>query len=271
MQIKELLTERRQQNTLIVYHGTSSHFKRSILKQGLLANPPKRTYDVANPDADIEADSEWEVATYNGVYVTTDKYTANGAGHVIVGKLRDTVAPADNQIMLITIQYVIGSAGIDEDFVLDSLENSVLAFQQQVLDMTEVSIQLVNAMTNRFMKLFQNENFGKMERYMPKLLSQYFNNLLAVLLAMNPDQRMNFLSNFMANNNKNATLKAATIKIMDNISGNYKEMPTNFRIDRNVGFKGKTRILQMSIGKEVVYQAPDFAAASTGSTKMNYD
>ena len=271
MQIKELITERRQQQTLIVYHGTSSHFKRTILKQGLLANPPKRTYDVSNPDADVGADSEWEVATYGGIYVTTDPAYAKGAAHVTVDKLRETVPASDNQIMMLTIQYVLGSAGIDEDFVLETLENSVIAFQQQLLTATQPTNQLVNAMSSQFMKLFQKENFGTMAQYMPQILAQYFTSLIQVLATMQADQRAEFLDEFMANNNRNANLKAATIKIMDNISGNYKDMPTNFRIDRNVGFKGKTRILQMSVGKEVLYQAPDYAVATKNSTKMNYD
>lgn len=271
MQIKEILTERNQQKTLIVYHGTSSHFKRTLLKQGLLANPPKRTYNVSNPDADIESDSEWEVATYGGIYVTTDPAYAKGAAHVTVDKLRETVPASDNQIMMLTIQYVIGSAGIDEDFVLETLESAVMSYQQQLLAVTKPTTQLTSAMSTQFMKLFQKENFGTMAQYMPQLLAQYFTNLINVLIPMQSVQRAEFLDEFIANNNRNTVLKTGTIKIMDNISGNYKDMPTNFRIDRDIGFKGKTRILQMSVGKEIIFQAQDFTNAVKSSTKMDYD
>jgi RNA:NAD 2'-phosphotransferase (TPT1/KptA family) len=44
MKIQDILMERRQQKTGIYFHGTSSVFLRSILKNGLMKNPPKRVY-----------------------------------------------------------------------------------------------------------------------------------------------------------------------------------------------------------------------------------
>lgn len=73
------ITERRIQNTEIMYHGTTDKYLRSILKQGLLANPPVRTYSGVD-------DMEDGYKTFGGVYLANNKRKAISAARDAVFK-----------------------------------------------------------------------------------------------------------------------------------------------------------------------------------------
>lgn len=77
--IEAIITERRIQNTEIMYHGTTDKYIRSILKQGLLANPPVRTYSGVD-------DMEDGYKTFGGVYLANNKRKAISAARDAVFK-----------------------------------------------------------------------------------------------------------------------------------------------------------------------------------------
>lgn len=108
MRYKEL-TERQQQRTEIMYHGTSSNLVPSILKNGLLANPPKKTYDVDTFGA--------STASMGGVYVADNKEFANTIA-------QEAVETHGGEPALVTIQYVKGSADIDEDDLVAAISDA---------------------------------------------------------------------------------------------------------------------------------------------------
>lgn len=108
MRIDEVITERRQQKTEIMYHGTSTNLVRSIMKNGLLANPPKKTYDVDTYGA--------STASMGGVYVANNKEFAALIADEAVGTHGGEKA-------LVTLQYVKGSADLDEDDIVGAISD----------------------------------------------------------------------------------------------------------------------------------------------------
>lgn len=103
------ITERQQQRTEIMYHGTSSKLVPSILKNGLLANPPKKTYDVDTFGA--------STASMGGVYVADNKEFANAIA-------QEAVETHGGEPALVTIQYVKGSADLDEDDLVAAISDA---------------------------------------------------------------------------------------------------------------------------------------------------
>ena len=110
MRFNEIVTERRQQRTQIMYHGTSTELVPSILKHGLLARSPKKTYDVDTYGA--------ATASMGGVYVTPDRGFAETIAEEAVGAHGGKPA-------LVTLQYVLGSADTDEDELTQVISDAV--------------------------------------------------------------------------------------------------------------------------------------------------
>ena len=99
MLVSELLVERRLQRTRIMYHGTSSVFLPSIMKHGLIPNAPHKSF----------GDDAW--ASYGGVYLTSKPAYAKKA-------TKFAVETHGGDPILITVQLVVGSGGLDEDLVI---------------------------------------------------------------------------------------------------------------------------------------------------------
>ena len=104
-----VLAERSQQRTQVMYHGTSTKLVPSILKNGLLANPPKKTYDVDTYGA--------ATASMGGVYVADNKDFASTIA-------REAVETHGGEPALVTLQYVKGSADIDEDDLVAAISDA---------------------------------------------------------------------------------------------------------------------------------------------------
>ena len=132
MKIHEIITERSsQQKVVTMYHGTSSVFLPSIQKFGLDPNPkPIRKPGDPHPSQirklgldpipaqksfGIEDGEEW--ASYGGIYLTTAKNMAQAAA-------RSAVRNHGGDPILITVQYVLGSGGLDEDQANDTILKS---------------------------------------------------------------------------------------------------------------------------------------------------
>ena len=120
MRFLEIVNERQQQRTEIMYHGTSTNLVRSILKNGLLATPPKKTYDVDTYGA--------STASMGGVYVAHNKEFASSIADEAVGSHGGEKA-------LVTLQYAKGSSDLDEDEIVSSISDAA----QQV--MSKISLK----------------------------------------------------------------------------------------------------------------------------------
>lgn len=103
------LVERKRQRTEIMYHGTSSNLVPSILKNGLLASPPKKTYDVDTFGA--------STASMGGVYVTPDRSYAERIS-------QESIETHGGQPAMVTIQYVRNSADLDEDDLVAAISQA---------------------------------------------------------------------------------------------------------------------------------------------------
>lgn len=109
MKAFEIINERVQQRTQIMYHGTSTNLIPSIKSNGLLATPPKKTYDKDTYGA--------STASMGGVYVASEKGFA-------LEVAREAVGTHGGEKALVTIQYVKGSGDLDEDEIVASISDA---------------------------------------------------------------------------------------------------------------------------------------------------
>ena len=210
---KKIITERRQQRTGLYYHGTSSVFLRSILKHGLLKNPPKRVYSQ-------DGIEEVGQRTFpNAVYLTSDIEIARDASTWATDVFGGSP-------MVVVVQYVYNSGEMDEDqFVFkigDFLKKS--KNKKQFFDL--------------FMKQLKGMSFNQ--------------NIVTGLVEKLSDIIYDFIQ-------EKKIKKTDYVDILDVIRlhppfeetvsellrrVNPKES-TTVRVPRDIGFSGKTRIIQI--------------------------
>lgn len=106
MRFYEILSEGRpgRQKTAIMYHGTTDKYLQSIKVHGLRPDRPGNGFGSNEPDME----------SYGGVYLTAERGTAEEAASEVAH------IHGGNPIV-ITVQYVLGSGGADEDQILQDL------------------------------------------------------------------------------------------------------------------------------------------------------
>lgn len=270
------IVERRQQRTEIMYHGTSSNLVRSILKNGLLANPPKKTYDVDTFGA--------STASMGGVYVTPDRSYAERIS-------AEAVETHGGKPAMVTIQYVRGSADVDEDDVVAALSQAASTV------MRRLSTKAPNATPDwlprdfgvkedamaRYQDLsYPQEGWATDEMIRNKktyaeeiakeaikelskktkprqaayniLVEMAFSLLRETAQEQDVRDRWNTLR-YGAYEIVRQTMEEPLGKLMRQVSpdlvGDNGSTPR--RITRDVKFSGKTKIVKIEVGKEVVY------------------
>lgn len=128
MKNKNILSEKKQYTT-ILYHGTSTAFLRSIFKQGLIPDPPKRSLgDPAIVGTGLDS--------YRGVYFTKDTDIAVNGAQVARS------AHGGNR-MIVAIQYAQGSGSVDEDSIFNTLFQPVIYYKEDVVNHFEKSIKYI--------------------------------------------------------------------------------------------------------------------------------
>jgi hypothetical protein len=250
MKIYDILVERKIQRTQIMYHGTSSALLPNILKHGLLANPPKVTYSRETDVGDVGYDS------FGGVYLTKDKY------HAEDGAMHATQAHGGNPIV-VTVQYVLGSVTSDEDFIVEVLINVLSGRAANTVE--KFQIDLVKYYSDK--QNFHDEvervihHFDQMAKYnnikITRPALSDLRTLAAIVLnfikekydgTTRPDTYIDF--NLLNDIRHLPEFDSAMRKVLISI----KPINTRtIRITRNIGFKGKTRILKI----EDVYGGED--------------
>jgi hypothetical protein len=102
MKISELLFEAKFRQPIVMFHGTSTAFLRSILKNGIVPNPSQRKWDTD----DQEVVSSFSRVSLPGSYWTSNLLTATGAAHntsqkfgggdmVVIARISEQSAYAD--------------------------------------------------------------------------------------------------------------------------------------------------------------------------------
>lgn len=263
MQIKEIILERRQQRTEIMYHGTSSNLVPSILKHGLLARPPKKTYDLDTYGA--------STASMGGVYVTPIREYAETIAQEAVGTHGGEPA-------MVTIQYVLGSGDTDEDSLTLVIHNSVnsvmFAHKLQAPDSELDQYDMlsyphegwaVDYMVKNRKKISANvtkraveqlQQFSRTRHAVAQIIQKIVIGFLEQASRITDTRERWSFVRFGAQDVIREKMEPLLDRLMkqvslDNAPGGHKEKPR--RIDRDVKFKGKTRIIKIEIGSEVVY------------------
>ena len=279
MRFNELVTERRQQRTQIMYHGTSSNLVPSILKNGLLARPPKKTYDVDTYGA--------ETASMGGVYVASEPEYA-------LAIAEESVETHGGEPALVTIQYVKGSADTDEDDLVAAIADAAKIVMKDVAQrrpdknpdwlprdfdkenrpktrydglsypdegwavdqMIAKPDSASNSITKASMEILNRK--GKPSQGAVKIIKQIALNLLAHAKQYDDARdRWNAIG-FEAFDVIRTEMEELLDKLMRQVSPDKKD--TNQaarRIDRDIKFKGKTRILKIEspVGNTVYPQS----------------
>lgn len=253
MNTSNIILHERKKHTIVLYHGTSTVFLHSIFKNGLLPNPPKKSFG-------SEEQVGFAEISYHGVYLTGSVWYARTAS-------RSARDQHGGDPMIVTVQYVKGSGSADEDDVLEAIYSSILYYKKTIFDnvdkvvqeianylqsnddalaMTRRSIQLLKNVLNVALELIFYDDDYETNRNL-RLMGQH----KAVFLNNDPDFRdallefMNSLKVFKKD--PDYTLKPY---VKDRwVLGDSPLPPAksnlSVRITRPVGFSGKTRIIDI--------------------------
>lgn len=241
------LFETKMQRTQLMYHGTASSLVPSILKFGLVAEPPKRTY---SRDTDVEQQG---YDSYGGVYLTSNLRIARDAAN--------TAAKAHGgKPVLITLQYVITSGSIDEDeitsLLLSALQHVFGAYPMKTIgeqiaqNKTTLTSELIDLIVN-YRKLDTSDYHPPGDlKFTADSVEQFktvINRALDVLAASAKNTSSvegdYYIAYYLLPELRyDAVYDSAMSRLLKTLKSRN---PTTVRIERNIGFKGKTRILSI--------------------------
>ena len=277
MKIYEIITERSgQQKVVTMYHGTSSVFLPSIRKFGLDPNPkPIRKPGDPHPSQirklgldPIPAQKSWypdgkeALLSYGGVYITTSNDVATTAAQAAAKR-------HGGEPILITVQYVLGSGGLDEDQANDTILKSFFLSSNSV----DFAKKLANELLSKYKIVYPIGSYQDfinlyklmMKRYLmwikadpdpngifkrtdstfwtaSELAYNMMSEDLYVYLAHEPYR--NLVKKIIE---KTKVSKPELTYSKPDSEGNiYIDKFTNVRVTRPITFRGKTRIVDIS-------------------------
>lgn len=271
------ITERKQQRTEIMYHGTSSKLVPSILKNGLLATPPKKTYDVDTYGA--------ATASMGGVYVADNKEFANLIAQEAVGTHGGEPA-------LVTLQYVKGSGDLDEDDIVAAISDAAEKVMKDLAqkdptksapfatrDFDDAAIpepkskysnlsypsegwatdQMILKMPAAAKKIAATtvdvlSKYSKPSKAAQSIIEQMATQLLQHAKQFEDARDRWNAVRYDAYEIMREQMEQLLAKLMRQVSPDTADKSAGTRrIDRDIKFKGKTRILKIEVGDQVVY------------------
>lgn len=217
------LFEKRLQPTTLMYHGTSSVFLQSILKNGLDPNPKQKSWDGGG-----------NIPSLGGVYLApTD-------GRPVKYAAEEAVKKYGGSPILITVQVVSSSGTPDEDNIF-----GVVA---------EVAYDAYRNPTSPYTKDYVSNILNRLHNKI-KTNQQTINNIkqladAAISIFKNNNYPTN-VGSYQAELwlSKQPELNQYMLGVLNTTKPNMAERPAdspNVRINRVIGFKGKTRIVKIS-------------------------
>lgn len=257
------LMERRMQRTKIMYHGTSDVFLQSILKHGLMANPPKRVY---GGDADDPGPAGYE--TFGGIYLTDQTSLASSAA-------QDAREKFGGQPIIVHVQYVLGSGNLDEDLITNpiqrGLEELISGFYSAQDNEGDHGDEDWTAGYNTFTD-YEQENreqvmdeiadgvYDKVKQYgtpnarFMLILQEAINYLLDHV-----DEDMIYVGTTMSELRNHPMYIQMIEKMMASVNDDPLAMK-NIQVTRDIGFRGKTRIVKITRNgfKDEIYRDPNW-------------
>ena len=213
MLVSELLVERRLQRTRIMYHGTSSVFLPSIMKYGLIPDSPHKSFGT----------NAW--ASYGGVYLTSKPAYARKA-------TKFTVETHGGDPILITVQLVVGSGGLDEDLVTKRFAQ--IGFEFLFTDYrNNIKENLSTFLKKTLPKAIRHfSRHAKPTEYTKQYIQEYFELFYSHVTEINYPNLIGM-----------PELREQVTKIIESVK-DQSTMP-EVRVLRPIKFKGKTRIIQI--------------------------
>lgn len=219
----ETLLERRFQPTTLMYHGTSSVFLRSILKNGLDPNPKQKSWDVGGA-----------MPSLGGVYMAPNnaRSTRNAA--------KEAVDKYGGKPIVVTIQVVTSSGTPDEDNIFDTVATT--AYQAYKEPNSPYTKDYVSNIINELQRKI------KINQQTATKIKQFADTAISIL------KRENFSTNTGSYQAQMWLLEQPELKelmvgvlntMKPKMAENSSDSP-NVRITRVIGFKGKTRIVKIS-------------------------
>jgi len=253
MRYHELLMEKKKKQLAVMYHGTSDVFLQSILKNGLQANPNKRTYD-----SNVVLHQNRGYDTFKGaVYLSKSTDVAEEG-------MNQAVDAHGGQGMMIKVQYVIGSEETDEDsittllqfkFPLISDDMTVLEFLEFNKDNNNhdrgiIALSKIIALSTNFREVNQQASVLIAKLYDYILISTsrvYMNQSLYqdILMRSELDQleMSDFFRYFFLDLNRHdPVFESIMSRLMRQLSPSGN---STIRIARDIGFSGKTKIIEI--------------------------
>jgi len=209
MKIGEILIERKQQRTMIMYHGTVLKNVRTIFKNGLVANPPQRVYDTG------------EFQTIGGVYLTSSFETAEDAADIASEKFKSPP-------VVITVQYTLDSGYIDEDI-----------FHGIVSDAISYAHKYNASWSDTIYGYIMRPNNGlKISRDSAPLIQEYA-YFVSDLIKTTGSRNIFKLST------KEGYREILT-KVLRSVKSANMQTQSEVWVDRDIKFSGKTRIIRIT-------------------------
>lgn len=210
MRFYEILFEGRpgRQKTAIMYHGTSSVYLQSIKVHGLLPDRPGTGYGSDEPGKE----------SYGGVYLTAHRETAESAAVEVAER-------TGGEPIIITVQYVIGSGGADED--------------QIIYNMFDIIDDIGTSKT--FVKRAPAILGGNLPPGDYKYLISFYNRVKRIA---NGESWMEVEEEILTDEK----IRKIVTYLLNKTRVNTVDKYTNVRVTRPITFRGKTRITNIEKG-----------------------
>ena len=238
MRIGEILLERKIQRTRIYYHGTCDVFLRSILKNGLMANPSKRTYGDDSVGSDRFAQT-----VPDAVYLASNKDAALYNSSLTVKKF-------GGKHLMCKVQVVDNSTEMDEDVFIFAVDEWIRKYDHG----------LFGKYKNRWLGKYKNpetvNNFIYTMLTRVEMLGGSFNGKkLEGLFRQLYFKIMEFTKSHDLSDIRDD--KEYTNIVHNILRAVNPKNNTTIRVPRNIGFSGKTKIIEIYDPKtdEVFYPA----------------
>lgn len=249
MKIKDLF-EAKFRKPILMYHGTSTAFLRSILKHGLLPNPKQKIWK-DDPDASIYTQSR---ASLLGAYFSSHFMVAYSSSGNSVRKY-----PGNRLMILAKIQTQ--SAKADEDSISGYLNISYnQAFGGNYSDNYRVVSEIYydypeqyETIKTKFIEILHKKlSVNKNKPVPPQLLSDTFDSIsLRIIAYGNKEDKWLFsrINNKPTNIPSTIEAEERLLQIKDKLTSYYRESAIDsnrfahtLRITEPVGFSGANRI-----------------------------
>lgn len=233
MRIQQILNERSFQHASTMYHGTSTTFLRGILKNGLLANPPQKSWTgVTN-----------NLPSLDGVYVTSKVNYAKEAADAAVEK-------HGGDPLIVVVQTVVTSGTPDEDIIIRPIiERAYEAYKNDFKGYhTDYFNDIINTLDNRV----------KLSQASAEKIKQYVDTVIKIL--QDENYRKTAGSFYASSDLRTRPELQQLIRPLLSTMKPKEEDNKRFeaRLTRDIGYKGKTRIVKIWDGKteQVYYTDP---------------